>query len=361
MNKLIGFVGFLLLLASCNDDLIEDKDLTPYDDWIKIEASSTTLPFNEYGVAYLRSFTDHGGDVTDQTIFYIDGVKVEGNKFVPKAIGNYAVNGVFKDLESTPVEIQVQVPLNKKVLIESFTSTTCGWCPWIGSRVDSLHNANPKVISYTIHGQDELEFAEVGGFEKYMNVYGRPTIRVNRESLDNFAAQIQINGLVDSINYYLSSQPSLELSIQSTLSKESLSVEVSGKFYTKNQNDLYLTVILVEDGLFTTNQDNFFSGGSYQDCPYVDKPNPIPTYENHNVLRKFLTDINGDAINSSNLEDGQEQSIATIHLPIDQVDLKSIANSYIIAFIHERKADVTVASVINTQIVSIGESVGFKE
>lgn len=364
MVRITGLIGIVLCLLSCKQEPIEEQivDLTPNADWIKIEASSSKLPLNEYGISHLKAFTDRGNNVTSETVFYADGKLIEDNNFKPSATGSHMIKGVYKDLESPEIEIVAQDPRNKKILVELFTSRTCAWCPWIGYRVDSLHNSNDKIIGYSINGQDELALSVGPLFEEYLKVYGRPSIRVNRGYVRDYYPQKNIKGLVDSVNYFLSKQTDIELSISSNLDQQSLNVEVFVKLYEEIENELFLTVIIVEDKVITSNQYNAFSGiSSHKGCPYVDEPNPIPVYENHNTLKNFLTNIQGDEFITTNIELGQKISIASLQESLSNIDITNNEEAYIIAIVHERKDGIDISSVLNSQIVKLGESVSFED
>jgi hypothetical protein len=357
----LSALSLSLFLFACTTNHADEAapDPSPNADWIKIEASSTRIPVNEYSIAKLKAVTDQGVNVTEGTVFYVNGEKLDGHSFSPSSTGVYSVKGIYRDLESPEINITAEIPRNKKVLIESFTSRTCGWCPWIGKRVDSLHHANEKVIGYSIHGQDQLALAEAPDFEEYLSVYSRPAIRINRGYVRNYAAPTEIQGLLDSVSFFLSTQPDVELAIQSNLQNQTLNVKVLGRFFENIYTDLYLTLLIVEDDIVTNNQFNYFSGAPYEACPYTEEPNPIPTYKNHHVLRQFLTNSKGNAIDMSTIEPGQERELGTFQTPVYN-PIKP-ENSFIIALLHEQVQSIEFSSVLNAQIVKMGEDVGFEE
>ena len=285
---------------------------------------------------------------------------IEGNIWRPTAVGEYVVKAVYKDLESNEINIKVEEALNKKILVEYFTSRTCGWCPWAGYRVDSLHHMHEKVISYSIHGQDILAIPETYDIETYQNVGGRPSIRLNRRFIDGYTPQIHITPMTDEIDEQLSHQPQAELAIQTTLTERTLDLEISVKDYGIANDALYLTLLLVEDNIVIQDQYNYFSRvPAYVGCPYVDAPHPIPQYQTHNVVRQYITSATGEPVSLANNEYGEVNLIKEIQMSIDEsVDLM---NASIIAILHNQLEDIEQPSVLNTQICKVGEHIGFKE
>jgi hypothetical protein len=348
INYLLLIIPALYFSCTKEGDFNEDK--------IKLESSLYKLPVNEYTVAVLKA-SNSGNDITDKCEFYVNDERLENNIFKPLTTGNYIIQCVYKNLKSNTIQIEVVESLNKKVLIELFTSRVCGFCPWIGIRLDSLHNANQKVISYSIHGQDELEINGTHDLQQYLQVFERPSVRIDRGYVRDFAAPIEMGRLLDSVRHFLSVQPPLEISIQSNLKQDNLSVKVFCKYYEKILDDLYVTVLLVEDGVITQNQYNYFSGypNPSHGGPFISLPNLLPDYENHNVLRKFLTNPLGDKINKVDFFNIAPQQVATFEIAIGN-DIDP-ANSYIIAIIHKRRDNIEASSVLNSQIVKVGESV----
>lgn len=359
MQKFIPLSLLLLLfsLYACQEaETIADP--TPYYDSINIETSSSIIPLNEYGRAVFQSKNEWGDNLTSETDFYVKDEKIEGNIFIPTVVGAYKVKASHEDIMSEEITIHAEKALNKKILIEYYTSRICGWCPWIGSRVDSLHNGK-NVIGYSIHGQDQLQIEGAEELQGYQLVYARPTIRLNRGYVRKYATPIEIQPLIDSIKYQLSFQAKAELAIKSSLNQNQVNAEVLAKFHRVSSDSLFLTFILVEDNIVVQNQYNYFSGHPKPDCPYADRPDPIPYYNTHNVVRKFITSSIGQELNMAVSNDGQPSSLGTFQFEIDH-DINTQQAS-LIAILHSRRDDMEISSVINSQIVQLGENIDFEE
>jgi thiol-disulfide isomerase/thioredoxin len=357
-----GISRLLMLIvwcAACTDDREEPSPAPPGVNALSISASSNRLPFHPYAVSVLTCKTNRGDNVTKTATFYANGVELSDNRFIPAAIGNTSVHCTCYNLESDPVEIVTEEARSRKVLIEFFTSRTCGFCPWIAQRLDSLNHANDKVISYSIHGEDELEVNETAEFQAYQHVYDRPSVRIDRGYVRNYAAPIEIKKLIDSVYRFLSIQPKVEIALQTRLIQDQLTIDVSCKYHERVWDSLYLTLALVEDSITTYDQYNYFSGYLSGLGPFASQPPLLPEFNNHNVLRRFLTGTRGELVTQVPYVKGVEQHVKSVTVQLDPAYDKS--NMRVIAIFHRRRDDVEVSSVHNAQIVRVGERVDFNE
>jgi|GEM_PF-4199683 len=363
MRQTFPLVLLLFSFLSCSvDEYSAPEDTTHGIYSIRVKSSSYVVPLNGIGIAELSAFTKAGDDVTAGSTFFLNHEKLDKNKFLPDALGTYIITARYHDVLSDPIEIKVEPPLNKKVLIESFTSRTCGWCPWIGYRLDSLDHASPNVISYSIHGQDELEVEETPILQELLSVYERPSIRIQRGYARDFTPQVEIQGLIDSVVFFLSRQPELELSIQTSIESQTVTAKVFGKYYEDiNVKDaIFLTLALVEDSVITHDQYNYFHNSPHwSNCPLVTQPFYLPDYQNHNVLRKVLSEPKGDLISKIPFEYGIVQELGSYSFTIDSTF--DIDHLHLIAIVHRQQNGIEASTVLNTQIVKVGSQIRFDE
>jgi hypothetical protein len=155
-HQRLPFLYFLVALGvcslSCQPEKEEAVDLSPYADAIEISSTHYRIPLYSQSQLVWQAKTDRDWLVTNETQFYVDGQPMASNVFQPSLTGTFSITGRYKDLESPPVTVTVERPRNRKVLIESFTSSYCAWCPWTGYRVDSLthHNENAMLAALTL-------------------------------------------------------------------------------------------------------------------------------------------------------------------------------------------------------------------
>lgn len=357
MKTVLLLAAVALMCFSCTKN---GKDNLPQSKFLYIQSSSTDLPLNEYGQAILNASDEAQNNMTDYTIFYVNGNPIPGNIFKPETTGIYQVKGVYNHIESGNIELRVEAPLNKKVLLEYYTAVGCGWCPWMGYRVDSLHKNNTQVIGYSLHGDDYLEAPGLQEIQVHQTVEMRPAVRVDRGYVRDFYESYEITGLLDSIRQFLSVQPPLEISVSTSLNNNALAIDIKGKVYRDLTPDLYVTCVLVEDKVMSHNQSNNFSGRpNYTHCPFTELSDPIPDYENHNLLRKFVSGYFGDPIQLNTLHTGQEGDIASYSTLLENVTIPD--NCWVIVLVHGYSGNYEKSSVLNAQIVQAGKSAGFKE
>ena len=370
MKQRIPFFLLFLCLYACSEKKSEDigSNVDPDNErFLAVKTSSDRVALggavNLEAYLFRNKYADiqSATNYTFESVFFVDGEQLPSMTFLPENIGTYKIKAIldldYADLyyESEEIEIVVIEPLNKKILLEYYTSRGCGFCPWVGFRVDSLNKSNDKIIGYAIHGGDELEIEETSMLQEYQQVDSRPSLRINRGYLRS--NQRNVKKITDSIDYQLGKLPPLEISIQSQLNQDEIEIKVFGKFYEEIQDDIYLTVVLVEDDIITFNQANNY-GASWNNGLGPGE-NPIPEYVNHNVLRMMLTELKGDFIIKEQYSPELIQELGFFQTTMDNIS--DISKSSIIALVHFRRDDIEVSSALNSQIVKVGENIDFHE
>jgi hypothetical protein len=222
-----------------------------------------------------------------------------------------------------------------------------------------LLRLNANVISYSIHGQDELEISETNSLQELLEVYSRPSIRVNRGYVRNFDAPIEIQELLDSVRFYLSFQPKVEIAIESEINQSILVVKVFGKYFENITENIFLTCLIAEDSMITQDQYNYFNSYPWTFCPFASLPFYLPDYVNHNVLRNIMSYTLGDPIMPKPFEKGMVREIGNYTFTIpESMDVK---HTKIIAIVHRAQAGIEISTVLNSQVVQAGSQVSFSE
>jgi len=360
-------------LFSCGkNELLNDSggDSNQLNYFLKTGASADEVvlggAINLY--AFLQLVLPNGdissSNYSSEATFFVDGVELStGSIFYTNRLGKFKIKAFLKrdyweddiSYKSKEIEITVIEARNKKTLLEYYTSRRCGFCPCVGYRVDSLNKSNNNVIGYAIHGSDELEITETHMFEEYQQIYGRPTLRIDRGFFGSNSRAPQ--EITDSIDLRYGNLAPLELSIQSRLDQNQLEIKVFGKFYQEIFEELRLSVMVVEDDIITFNQYNSF--GNPWCSSVLPAVHPIPEYVNHNVLRMMLTEIKGDQIIKESFNVGMIQEVGSFQVTLDNIN--NIEKSSIIAFVHRKTDNVKIPSVLNAQIVKLGERIDFFE
>lgn len=210
----------------------------------------------------------------------------------------HAVNGVKKNGKTISKKIEVYDPnqqVERKILLEQFTTENCGFCPRgteiIRSVIDNP-NFKDKVIwvshhsgygtdDYTIsHSEDYLRFYYDGTFA--------PAVMIDRSIFTTMGMNsspvnsvLNHNGMTEYINTALAIPTFVTVDMTHQLDKDDqLQVTIKGKYKGDRPTDpLYVVVMLTEDGLQSDKQAGHNG-----------------TYTHNNVLRSVLNGTGGTVI-----------------------------------------------------------------
>src|SRR5690606_29857990 len=185
---------------------------------------------------------------------------------------------------------------------------------------------------------------------KKYNANGQPKGKINRIYPVNMLEGVQPcpndpTGYYPQIDPYLNQAAPLGLAINSTLSGNSLNIQVKVGFATGDISNAKLVVNLIEEGL-TYDQKNGYYGSSFPNCPFNQgeyNQNPIPEFPQKHVLLKSFTDIFGDAIPADEVADG---NIWTKDLNVSLPSNVTNANNlYLVAFVVGNGDEISTRAV----------------
>ena len=241
-----------------------------------------------------------GGDVSLQAKFFVNDTEIEGNTFTSETIGEFEVYGVYSEngiIVTTNTETFSVIIPKRKVVIEDYTGTWCGYCPIVTAAIDDAHDLTDDITIITIHktgsgDPDLLHFPQVDELRDVFGVFGYPTAKINRTiNWSNPYSSDEITNLagVDTnIGIAINSEFSIDtndLIIQVELVNEQ-------SFMTGDK----LVVYLLESGILQ-DQVNYYNDDPTS--PYYQLGNPIPNFEQNHGLRNSLTNLTGDAISDT--------------------------------------------------------------
>jgi thiol-disulfide isomerase/thioredoxin len=191
----------------------------------------------------------------------------------------------------------------KRVLLEQFTSTTCGWCPDGTVYLDSLIKKYPdQVIGAKMHYADAMETSET----HQMNLAyvlanaGWPSGAINRQYVyEYFIPDSMIaldRGIWDSVvAAELQKPPVVDVNLYYNINKDTrkLVATVTGKFLSEINGDLRFNVSITEDDVTGTGSgydqiNNYSHNSQFPNHPYYNLPSVIKGYKHQMVLRKML-------------------------------------------------------------------------
>jgi len=188
----------------------------------------------------------------------------------------------------------------KKVLLEDFTGTWCGYCPRGKTVMEDCMNTYPNVIGITDHDGDVLANAFSNAIISGLAVAAFPNGAVDRFL---FSGQTTV-GMSTSVwkskcaSRLLTTTP-VGVNFTSTYntSTRALSVTVTANFVGSASGDLRINCLLIEDGIITASdpQANYMGNGcSSPDptSPWYTFPCSISNYVHDGVARINLANDN---------------------------------------------------------------------
>ena len=185
MNKYLNILSFFLFLViGCSGDDNGGEEAPAQNKVtslnIYISATETTV-----GQSLLFSVIDNTGvNRTKEAKFYVNDVEIPGSSYLFKEVGTFLVHAKFQGILSSRKEIVVNpVPIEfkKRVLVEDYTGTWCGWCPRISYAIEKLEDETEDAVIVAAHQGDPMQFNKISSLMSNFNITGFPTGIINRE------------------------------------------------------------------------------------------------------------------------------------------------------------------------------------
>lgn len=278
----------------------------------------------------------------DPTIFSLTIELIEPNGASDNLIAN---NSIQKEISCVSAEVE------KKVLVESFGASSCGFCPGNDLIIDSLYNEG-KINSVNIHIADAYETGD--GFSLYnnLNQLNIPADLVDRVYFtDEDFRSVPYTHLRAKVNQQLATNSPLSIHLQSAYNAttKQINVDCGIKFYTKVNESLNVSVYLIEDNLYQSQVNGFSGNPVYPTHPYFSASNPITSYQNNFILRSTSSLLYGNSTiipSSINNLDSFTYSL-NVDVPLGV----NISNSRLVVFVN--KADNS-EDVLNSLSAAVG-------
>jgi len=267
-----------------------------------IDASEVVLLVNEKKILrnqmVLFSLIDTGGnDITETATFYINNNSIVGSTYSSNTVGVYQVFAEYElagDTFTTDVKsFEVYIP-KRKVVLEDYTGTWCGYCPRVAAAIEEAHLLTSDIAVVAIHetansNPDPMHFPQVEDLKDAFGVVGLPAARINRTN--EWSQPYDLDGVISMAG----SDTNLAIAINSELTGNELVVEVEVIYENGSENGDRLVVYVVESGIIHS-QTNYYNDDPTS--PYYQLGNPIPNFVHNDALRNSLTQILGDEISS---------------------------------------------------------------
>jgi len=295
MKKVFGFiiVGALSLWGCSSDYTILESS-----DSVILTADSSVKRFGDTITFTVRD--NNGIEHTNDAVFYVDGAAIEGNKLTSSVVSTHNVKASYYNLESENVEVSFgdgsELNFHKRLLIEDYTGTWCGYCPRVAYAIDLVHGQSDDAVTVAIHrpSSDMLSIVydpynyDASELEATLNIPSYPKGFLNRRVL---WTSPEPNNIAQAIALTQGANPKMGLALKPVINAdtETFTLDVNAKFGA-DFSGLKLVVYVLENGLLYE-QHNYTS--------YFDGVDVLENYTHNHVLRACLTPILGEAVPES--------------------------------------------------------------
>lgn len=291
-----------------------------------------------------------GNDVSDTANFYVAGSAISGNIFSSSAVGVYEVYATY-DLAGTTIttetkSFEVYIP-KRKVVLEDYTGTWCGYCPAVAAAIEDVHELTNDLAIVAIHETsfsypDPMHFDQVQDLKDAFNIDGLPAARINRtvEWVDPYASG-EVTGMAGQ-------DTDTALAISSQVEGQNLSVEVKIISEQGIPSGKKLVVYLLESGIIH-DQVNYYN--TVPGSPFYGMGNPIPDFVHNETLRLSLSaSVFGDSVSETAALDEYSKSYS-VAIPSEYV----VSNLSLVAMLVNDDN-----SAINSQFAHVNEAKNYE-
>lgn len=291
----------------------------------------------------------NGDDTASDATFFVNGEAITGFTYSSATEGNFEVYAEF-DFEgetytSDLKEFSVFIP-KRKVVIEDYTGTWCGYCPSVALALEEIQELTPYVSTVAIHETgrslpDPMHFPQVDELKAAFDVGGLPQARINRDV--KWREPYPANEVLSMAG----TETNSSIAVNSTITGSNLTVDVKVIYENGSEVGDKIVVYLLESGIVHA-QVNYYN--SVPGHPLEGKGDPIVDFVHNDALRNSLSNIFGDNVPEKGAFEEYTKNY-TFSLPSEYVKEKL---SLVVMLV---KAD---NSAKNSQNAKVGENKRFE-
>lgn len=346
LKKLLVFVSsaILLCLFSCSTS----DDSTTASGITSVTLSADALSKVAGATFTFQLVSNAGNQLSTDVVYYSNDVALSGNTLTTSTPGSYQITATYGALESNSITVVVQQNQTggfvKRVLIEDYTGTWCGYCPRVAYGIEKVQEVTDKAVVAALHygpNDEDPYHYNLSSLISQANVQGFPTGKLNRAiewSYPEPSNVSQVTALTEGAN------AKVGLAMNATVANGNITLAVKAKF-NQDYTGLKMVVYALENGLHY-NQQNYTT--------YYNGASVIQNFQHDHVLRLSMTDLLGESISStSTVNNGTFTKSFAIPVP---ANVANAANLEFVAFIMDANN-----KVINVRKVVSGENQAFEE
>jgi thiol-disulfide isomerase/thioredoxin len=242
-------------------------------------------------------FDTDGNNTASDATFFVNNTAISGFTYSSATPGDfevyaeYEVNGQSASSETKPFTVFVP---KRKVVIEDYTGTWCGYCPAVTLAIDSVEAVTHNVVPVAIHKSsrsipDPMDFERIGEMQ---DMFGIPRQGFPRAQLNRTVQWVEPYAKED-VTAMAGNDTDVSIAISSQLTGANLSVDVKVVYEDGSTTGDKVVVYLLESGIVSP-QANYYN--SVPGHPLEGMGNPIDDYVHNDALRNSLSDLFGDPI-----------------------------------------------------------------
>ena len=254
------------------------------------------------------------------------------------------------------VSLSASAQVSRKILVEEFTGTWCGYCPDGHYILNNIEASYPNtIISNGMHISDAYTIPYTTAIDAYLGVAGYPRAAIDRITYSGGNAFVMSRGYwAGAVAARLNVTSPVSINITRTFNSatRSLDVTVDYNFVSAVNYETRLTCLLMENDI-STSQSNYMN--TTVGSPFYGLGNPIPNYLQKDVVRAILsTDNWGDSNHPTTVSAGSSYTKTysyTIPASWNENNVK------VVAFVNKKIGATPVAStgteILNAESIHI--------
>ena len=243
----------------------------------------------------------------------------------------------------------------KRVLVEEFVGTNYGDVPEVSRILHNIVATNPtRIIVASHHNSDVLESPQTDLLVNALTTYGTtayPSSLINRNTVNGFRF-VGSSNYQTAISQELNQTANCGIAISSTVSKNTVTIDVYEGFNATVQGTCNISVYLVEDNIALSSPINYQANNFNNNAksPFYHKGNPMNEYMHQHVVRACVSPSMGTQIKQAALVSGGSDHQTYTYLLPENINTN---NCYIVAFISKSNNGIA-DQVLNAQIAKLG-------